>query len=152
MNTMNLGQEPFPFHWGKFLCEIRSVSKYWILLDFTKNIHSPICSPMNFYGILRFSNLRPFSQSMLCNCKTDTVWSLKWFWLLVLTPQFSTLNFPGCQAVILAQEVLSRDYIAKTIIWINWLLAASSCFLIITVVKGEREVFLPHSVLSSSPL
>ena len=72
--------------------------------------------------------------------------------ILIVSPQSSQsvsegrLNFPGCQAVILAQEVLSRDYIAKTIIWINWLLAASSCFLIITVVRGEREVS-PRSVL-----
>ena len=78
--------------------------------------------------------------------------------ILIVSPQSSQsvsegrLNFPGCQAVILAQEVLSRDYIAKTIIWINWLLAASSCFLIITVVRGEREVFLPHSVLGCIPL
>ena len=72
--------------------------------------------------------------------------------ILIVSTQFSTLNFPGCQAVILAQEVLSRDYIAKTIIWINWLLAAGSCFLIITVVRGEREVFLPHSVLGCIPL
>ena len=72
--------------------------------------------------------------------------------ILIVSPQSSQsvsegrLNFPGCQAVILAQEVLSRDYIAKTIIWINWLLAASSCFLIITVVRGERERRLPAPV------
>ena len=71
--------------------------------------------------------------------------------ILIVSSQ-CRLNFPGCQAVILAQELLSRDYIAKTIIWINWLLAASSCFLIITVVRGGEKFFCLSSDLGSIPL